>query len=55
VPTTVLTGSTAWPFFVEAADALVAALPDASRAEVPGAEHGWAPADLADVVAAALD
>jgi pimeloyl-ACP methyl ester carboxylesterase len=55
VPTTVLTGSTAWPFFVEAAEALVAALPDASRAEVPGSEHGWAPSDLADVVVAALD
>lgn len=50
VPTTVLTGSAAWPFFVEAADALVAALPDAARAEVPGAEHGWAPADMAAVL-----
>lgn len=55
VPTTVLTGSAAWPFFVEAADALVAALPDAERGEVPGAEHGWAPTDLADAVVAALD
>ncbi|MDD7937472.1 alpha/beta hydrolase [Actinomycetospora lutea] len=50
VPTTVLTGSTAWPFLVEAADALAAALPDAERGEVPGAEHGWEPADLARVL-----
>ncbi|GAA4938432.1 pimeloyl-ACP methyl ester carboxylesterase [Actinomycetospora succinea] len=50
VPTTVLTGTSAWPFLVEAADALVAALPDAERGEVPGAEHGWEPADLARVL-----
>lgn len=54
VPTTVLTGSSAWPFLVEAADALAAALPDAHRGEVPGAEHGWEPADLARVLADAL-
>ena len=30
------------------------ALPDATRAEVPGAEHGWAPAGLADVVVTAM-
>jgi pimeloyl-ACP methyl ester carboxylesterase len=50
VPTTVLTGSTAWPFLVEAADALAAALPHAERGEVPGAEHGWEPAELARVL-----
>jgi len=54
VPTTVLRGTTAWPFVVEAADALVAALPHAERAQVPGAEHGWEPADLAEVLDAAL-
>jgi pimeloyl-ACP methyl ester carboxylesterase len=50
VPTTVLTGSAAWPFLVEAADALTAALPAATRAEVPGAAHGWEPGDLARVL-----
>ncbi|MEJ2887460.1 alpha/beta fold hydrolase [Actinomycetospora aeridis] len=50
VPTTVLTGTSAWPFLVEAADALVDALPDARRGEVPGAGHGWEPEDLARVL-----
>jgi pimeloyl-ACP methyl ester carboxylesterase len=54
VPATVLTGTTTWPFLVEAADALAAALPGALRAEVPGAAHGWEPADLAEVLADAL-
>ena len=53
-PTTVLTGTSAWPLFVEAADALVDVLPHAERGEVPGAAHGWEPADLARVLAEVL-
>jgi pimeloyl-ACP methyl ester carboxylesterase len=53
-PTTVLTGASAWPVFVEAADALVDALPHAERGAVPGAAHGWEPADLAQVLAEVL-
>jgi pimeloyl-ACP methyl ester carboxylesterase len=50
VPTTVLTGTSTWPFMAAAADALVAALPDAVRAEVPGADHRFAPQDMAEVL-----
>lgn len=53
-PTVALVGSTAFPFFHDAADAIVAAVPDARRAEVPGADHGWAPGAMADVLAAHL-
>ncbi|MFC5138816.1 alpha/beta fold hydrolase [Actinomycetospora rhizophila] len=51
VPTTVLTGTSTWPFMAAAADAVVDALPDAVRAEVPGADHAWAPRDMAPVLA----
>lgn len=54
VPTAVLLGTSAFPFFADAADAIVAALPDAVRAEVAGAGHGWQPDDLADAIAAHL-
>jgi pimeloyl-ACP methyl ester carboxylesterase len=50
-PTVVLLGTSAFPFFSDAADSIVAALPDAVRAEVPGADHGWQPADMAEVLA----
>jgi pimeloyl-ACP methyl ester carboxylesterase len=53
-PTVVLLGTSAFPFFCDAADSIVAALPDAERAEVPGADHGWQPADMADVLASHL-
>jgi pimeloyl-ACP methyl ester carboxylesterase len=53
-PTVVLVGTTAFPFFSDAADSIVAALPAAERAEVRGTDHGWEPADLAEVVAAHL-
>ena len=47
-----------WPLFArmaptveaDAADSIVAALPDACRATVAGADHGWAPADMADAL-----
>ncbi|GAA4858762.1 alpha/beta fold hydrolase [Actinomycetospora straminea] len=54
VPTTLLTGTSTWPFMAAAADALAAALPDARRAEVPGADHAWEPDDMAAVLASAL-
>ncbi|MGD9527160.1 alpha/beta fold hydrolase [Pseudonocardia sp.] len=53
-PTVVLVGSSAFPFFHDAADAIVAALPDARRAEVPGADHGWEPEAMAEVLATHL-
>jgi pimeloyl-ACP methyl ester carboxylesterase len=51
-PTVVLLGSTAFPFFSDAADSIIASLARAERAEIPGADHGWQPADLADHIAA---
>ncbi|NRQ34666.1 alpha/beta hydrolase [Nonomuraea sp. NN258] len=54
VPVTVLLGSAAFPFFHAAADALVASLARAERAEIPGKDHGWEPADLADAITALL-
>ena len=50
-PTIVLVGTTTFPFMSDAADAIVAALPDARRASVPGADHGWQPSDMADSIA----
>ncbi|WP_219414922.1 alpha/beta fold hydrolase [Pseudonocardia nigra] len=54
-PTVVLVGTTAFPFFSDAADAIVASLPTAERAELTGSDHGWQPVDLAEAVAAHLD
>lgn len=53
-PTVVLLGTAAFPFFADAADSIVASLADAKRAEVPGAGHGWQPADMAEVLTAHL-
>ncbi|MGK5171977.1 alpha/beta fold hydrolase [Geodermatophilus sp. CPCC 205761] len=53
-PTVVLLGTAPFPFFVDAADSIVAALPSAERAEVPGSGHRWRPADLADRLAGYL-
>ncbi len=53
-PTTVLLGNSAFPFFHDAADSIVAAVPNGSRGEVPGADHGWQPEDMADVLAGIL-
>ncbi len=49
-PTVVLVGRTAFPFFHDAADSIVASLPDARRATVEGADHGWEPAAMADAL-----
>ena len=49
-PAVVLLGRSAFPFFHDAADSIVAALPHARRATVAGADHGWAPADMADAL-----
>jgi pimeloyl-ACP methyl ester carboxylesterase len=54
VPTVVLVGRDAFPFFHDAADSIVAALPNARRATVEGSGHGWAPADMADALATHL-
>lgn len=54
VPTVVLLGTTAFPFLRDAADSIVASLTHAEQAEVPGADHGWQPAGMADSVAAHL-
>ncbi|SNR41742.1 alpha/beta fold hydrolase [Blastococcus mobilis] len=50
-PTVVLLGTSAVPFFAEAADSIVESLASAERAEVPGSGHGWQPADLAAALA----
>jgi pimeloyl-ACP methyl ester carboxylesterase len=54
-PTVVLLGTTAFPFFSEAADSIVMSLPHAERAEIPGSNHGWQPTDLADAITAQLN
>jgi pimeloyl-ACP methyl ester carboxylesterase len=53
-PTVVLLGSRTSPSMADAADSVVAALPHAERAEVPGHDHGWEPEAMAAVLAAAL-
>jgi pimeloyl-ACP methyl ester carboxylesterase len=54
VPTVVLLGRSAFPFFHDAADSIVASLPNARRATVDGAGHEWSPAAMADALAAHL-
>lgn len=51
-PALVLVGEGAFPFMSDAADALVAALPHARRADVRGVGHRLVPEEVADVVAA---
>ena len=53
-PAVVLLGTTTFPFMADAADSLVASLPAAERAEVPGHDHGWEPAGMAAALAAHL-
>jgi pimeloyl-ACP methyl ester carboxylesterase len=54
VPAVVLLGIRAFPFFHDAADSIVAALPDARQVTVEGADHGWAATDMADAIASCL-
>jgi pimeloyl-ACP methyl ester carboxylesterase len=54
-PAVVLLGRQAFPFFHDAADSIVAALPKARRTTVEGAGHGWAATDMADAIASCLD
>lgn len=54
VPVLVLVGADTFDFMDAAADALVAALPDAERAAVAGSGHRWDAADLAERLAADL-
>jgi hypothetical protein len=53
-PAVVLLGSDPFPFFVDAAESIVGALPAAERAVVPGGGHRWRPADLAACIAGYL-
>jgi pimeloyl-ACP methyl ester carboxylesterase len=50
-PAVVLLGRSAFPFFHDAADSIVASLPNARRATVEGTDHAWSPADMADALA----
>ncbi|SFT69326.1 Alpha/beta hydrolase family protein [Geodermatophilus amargosae] len=50
----VLLGSETFPFMADAADSIVGSLASAERAEVPGRDHRWEAAGLADVLAASL-
>ena len=49
-PTVVLLGTDAFPFFADAADSIVSSLPHATRTEVPGVDHRWTPAEMADTL-----
>jgi pimeloyl-ACP methyl ester carboxylesterase len=51
VPTLVVVGEDTFDEMPAAAASLAAALPDARRAEVAGAQHSWEPAAMADLVA----
>jgi len=53
-PTVVLLGTSAFPFFADAADSIVRSLASAERAEVAGSGHGWEPAALAAALAGYL-
>jgi pimeloyl-ACP methyl ester carboxylesterase len=53
-PTLVLLGEETLPIFPPAADALVAALPDARQRRIAAAGHGWQPEVMADAVEAFL-
>lgn len=54
VPAVVLLGRQAFPIFHDAADSIVATLPDGRRVTVEGADHGWAATDMAGVIASCL-
>lgn len=54
VPTTVLLGESAFEFFEAAAESVVASIPGATTARLPGAGHGWQAADLARAIVAAV-
>jgi pimeloyl-ACP methyl ester carboxylesterase len=54
VPTLILTGGASFPFFRPTAEALVAAMPDARSAVLPGQEHNVDPAILGPAIAAFL-
>ena len=51
VPTLVVVGEETFDEMPAAAASLAAALPNARRAEVAGAQHSWDPAAMADLVA----
>ncbi|GAB2640846.1 alpha/beta fold hydrolase [Nocardia goodfellowii] len=47
VPVLTMVGEQTYPVMHEAADSLVAALPGATKKEMPGANHTWAPEPMA--------
>ncbi|MBB3083196.1 alpha/beta fold hydrolase [Geodermatophilus sabuli] len=53
-PAVVLLGTSTFPFMADAAESIVRSLPRAEKAELPGAGHRWAAADLADRLAGYL-
>ncbi|WP_189213038.1 MULTISPECIES: alpha/beta fold hydrolase [Actinokineospora] len=55
VPVAVLSGDRTFPGMPEAADAVAAALPTATRTVLPGQDHGPEPRVLADALAAILE
>jgi pimeloyl-ACP methyl ester carboxylesterase len=50
----VLLGAQTFPFMADAADSIVTSLASAERVEVPGRDHRWEAAGLADVLASSL-
>jgi pimeloyl-ACP methyl ester carboxylesterase len=54
VPTLILTGGDSFPFFQPTAEALVAAMPDARTAVLPGQQHNVDPTVLGPAMAAFL-
>ncbi|MGW5053867.1 alpha/beta fold hydrolase [Actinokineospora sp. NPDC004072] len=54
VPTTVLSGDRTFPGMPEAADAVAAALPHATRITLPGQDHGPTPEVMAETLASIL-
>lgn len=51
VPVLVIVGKQTMPIFPPAAEALVAALPNARSITIPGKNHGWQPEVMAEVLA----
>jgi pimeloyl-ACP methyl ester carboxylesterase len=54
-PALVLVGEETLDVMAPAADAIVAAMPNAERGTIPAAQHQWQPEDMANVIADFLD
>ncbi len=53
-PTLAIVGEQTVPIMPKAADSIVANIPSARKATIPGANHGWEPSVMADALAAFL-